>query len=156
MLRAIPLIAVLCTGLALGGLIAAMVASGRTNQSLPQEVVPLDPVAAMPEIAELRESRGSILAGTSLSAADDAADFSAALANQTGGEPPPNRTETLVDLLRRSASEYEEHAQQLESKQNYSQADELRRLADNARRVARSLSGDESASAGLPRTTERR
>jgi hypothetical protein len=138
--RAIPLIAVLCTGLALGGLIAAIAVSGRGNQHLPDEVEPLDPMVAMPEIAELRQSRGSILAGTSLAASDDHADFSAALASQTGTEPPPTQCESLVDLLRRSASDYEQHAQRLESSQDYSQADELRRLAENARKVARSFS----------------
>lgn len=150
MRRAIPFLAVLCTGVALGALVVAMIGVGRANPGQLEEVAPLDPVAAAPEIADLRESRGSILAGTSLAAGEDAADFSAALASQTGAELPSKPGETLVDLLRRSASDYEGHAQQLESKQNYGQADELRRLAGDARRVARELNEGDSAQVGTP------
>ena len=149
MRRAIPFLAVLCTGVALGALVVAMINAGRANPIHLEEITPLDPIAAAPEIAQLRESRGSILAGTSLAAGGDAADFSAALANQTGTELSPKQGETLVDLLRRSASEYEKQAQQLESEQDYLHADSLRGLAEDARRVARSLSPEELRQAKL-------
>lgn len=147
MRRVTALLAVLCTGAALGALLLAVAWSGGAASPWIEETPPLDPAAAMPEIAQLREARGSILAGTSLAVAGDAAEFSAALANQTGVEPPQPPDATLVDLLRHSASDYEGHAQRLESAQNYRQADELRRLADDARRVARSLSEGDSAQA---------
>jgi hypothetical protein len=146
MRRAIPLLAVLCTGVALVALVVAVIGAGRTNPPVLEEIAPLDPVAAAPEIAELRESRGSILAGTSLATGGDAADFSTALANHTGAAPLPAPGEPLVELLRRSASEYEGHAQKLESKQNYMYADSLRRLAEDTRQMARLLSADDSKS----------
>jgi hypothetical protein len=157
MRRAIPLLAVLCTGVALGALVVAMIGGGRLQTGLNEEAAPLDPTAAMPEIAQLRESRGSILAGTSLAAGGDAADFSAALAQQSGAAlPAAAAPEQLVELLRRSAGEYEEHAARLESDQEYSRADQLRRLADDARRAARSLLGVEPVQASAPATYERR
>jgi hypothetical protein len=143
MRRAIPFLAVLCTGVALGALVVAMIGAGRTNPPELEEIAPLDAVAAAPEIAELRESRGSILAGTSLATGGDAADFSTALASHTGASLSSKPGEDFVELLRRSAQDYEQHAQQLEEKQEYARADELRRLADEARKLARSWCGED-------------
>jgi hypothetical protein len=140
MSRAIPLLAVLCTGVALGALVVAMI--GGANRAAPdliEEVAPLDPTAALPEIAQLRESRGSILAGSSLAAGDDSMAFTAALATQSGAEMTSSEPETLVGQLRRTAQEYDEQARSLEEKQDYVQADQLRHLADEARQVARTL-----------------
>jgi hypothetical protein len=155
MRRAIPFLAVLCTGVALGALVVAAISGGRANPGLIEEVAPLDPVAAMPEIAQLRESRGSILAGTSLAAGGDAADFSAALASQTGVEPVGRESESLAELLNRSASEYDHRARSHNSPREYALADQLRRLADDARRVARSLSDGETEQASVPSTFDR-
>jgi hypothetical protein len=143
MRRVIPLLAVLCTGVALGALVVAAMSAGRANPGLIEEVAPLDPAAAMPEIAQLRESRGSVLAGTSLATGGDAADFSTALANHTGAALPSKPGEGFVELLRRSAQDNEQQAQQLEEKQEYAQADELRRLAEEARKLARSWRGED-------------
>jgi hypothetical protein len=156
-MRAVPLIAVLCTGLALGALSLAIIGSGRTRPVLIEETPPLDAAAAAPDIVDLRESRGSILAGSSLALGEDPAEFSAALASQTGIELPATATpENLVALLRRTASDYEGHAQRLEIDSKYAQADQLRQLADDARRLARSLSDGQPAQASLPSTSERR
>ena len=155
MRRAIPLLAVLCTGVALGALVVAVIGAGRTNPIELEEIAPLDPVAAVPEIAQLRESRGSILAGTSLAGGGDAADFSLALASQTGAAPPTTTSESTVALLRRNASKYEEQAQDLEFRQDYAHADALRRLAEDARRVARALSAPEQPKIIISQTLNR-
>lgn len=154
--RSIPLLAVLCTGLALGALTTAIVLSGRAPQPTLEEAPQFDPAAAAPEIAELRQSRGSILAGTSLALAEDPAEFSQALASQTGVEPVADTSESLVDSLRRTAREYEEHAERFESQQQYAPADELRRLADDTRRIARSLVEGPQAQASLVEDDTRR
>jgi hypothetical protein len=156
-MRAVPLIAVLCTGLALGALSLAIIGSGRARPALIEETPQLDVVAAAPDILDLRASRGSILAGSSLALGEDPAEFSAALANQTGIELPASPTpESLISLLRRTACDYEEHAQRLEMQHKYAEADQLRQLADDARRLARSLSDGHPAQASLAPTTERR
>lgn len=156
MRRIVPILAVLCTGLALGVLTIAIVWSGRGSVPTLEDVPPMDPAVAAPEIARLRESRGSILAGTSLALAEDATEFSAALASQTGIQPPAAPAVSLVELLRRTAREYEVHAQRLEVQQSYTQADALRRLAEDARRVARSLDGGEPEQAELSNGTLQR
>lgn len=142
MSRAIPLLAVLCTGVALGALIVAVISAKRSDPGLIEEVAPLDAAAAVPEIAQLRESRGSVLAGTAMAITSDAAEFAAALSHQTGAEAPRPKTEKLVELLRFSASQCDERAQQLEAAEKYNQADELRRLAEESRRVARWVGDD--------------
>jgi hypothetical protein len=147
MSRAIPLVAVLCTGIALGALIVAVIGANRADPSLIEEVAPLDAAAAVPEIAQLRESRGSVLAGTSLGITGDAAEFSAALSHQAGAGTPQPPAEKLVELLRLSASQCEEHARQLEAAEKYDEADQLRRLAEESRRVARGVGGNGTAQA---------
>jgi len=144
MFRAVPLLAVLCTGVALGALVVAMISSRHVEPAPSEEAAPLDPTAALPEIAQLRQSRGSVLAGTSLAAGDDAAQFTAALANQSGAELP-SEEQSFVVQLRDSAEAYDQQAQRLETMHDYAQADELRRLADEARKVARTLDIDSPA-----------
>lgn len=97
MSRAIPLLAVLCTGVALGALIVAVIGIGRGEPALIEEVAPLDAAVVVPEIAQIRESRGSVLAGTSLDSDDDSAQFSSALEIQAGIQPPPAETAALVE-----------------------------------------------------------
>lgn len=98
MSRTIPLLAVLCTGVALGALIVAMIGvDGGGQPSLIEEVAPLDAAVVVPEIAQIRASRGSVLAGTSLDSDDDSAQFSSALEIQAGIQPPPAETAALVE-----------------------------------------------------------
>jgi hypothetical protein len=137
--RAVSLIAVLCTGIALGALLLA-VAGGNRERGLPAEPPLLDPAAALPEIAELRQARGSILAGTTLAASEEPGEFSAALASHTGVEAPPPSHESLIERLRRSAQEYDEHAQRYETQERYAEADQLRQLGAQTRQLARRLS----------------
>src|SRR5690349_8695164 len=111
MSRAIPLLAVLCTGVALGALIVAVIGAKRADPGLIEEVAPLDAAAAVPEITQIRESRGSILAGTSLASGDDSAQFSEALANQAGTQAPHSDAEIFVAHLQHLQSVYEERAQ---------------------------------------------
>src|SRR6476469_5536974 len=107
MLRAIAILAVVCTGLALGVYAAAIIRSHLERPLAPQgmhETPALDPAAAAAEIAELHESRGSVLAGTSLASFESPDDFNAALAKQTGVElpaEPQHLQDDLVATLRR-------------------------------------------------------
>lgn len=150
MRQTIPIIAVLCTGLALGVLAGAVMLSHRAAPvpaPLAEPLPELDLEVAATEIAELRQSRGTILAGTSLAAAESPEDFSLALARHTGTEAPSIAARTqLVAQLRRSAQEYDNQANTFEQQQQYSQADELRHLSQETRRVARSLANEEQAS----------
>ena len=110
MSRAIPLLAVLCTGVALGALIVAVIGAHRADSDLIEEVAPLDAAAAVPEIAQIRESRGSILAGTSLAKEDDSAEFSSALADRAGTHAPPSDAQAFVAQLQYLQSIYQERA----------------------------------------------
>ena len=144
MRNAVPIIAVLCTGLALGALVAAVARSGNSvppsNLAAPSETLPLDPAAAAAEIAELHQSRGSVLAGTSLASFESSENFTTALAKQTGVElPTESPPGDLVAQLRSAAHEYDTQAHRFEESERYTEADELRRLGEETRRVARLL-----------------
>lgn len=155
MRQTIPIIAVLCTGLALGVLAVAVMLSHRAAPvpALLAEPLPeLDLEVAAAEISELRQSRGTILAGTLLAEAESPEDFSVALAKHTGTEAPSVAARVqLIAQLRRSAEDYDHQANTFEQQQQYVQADELRHLSQETRRVARSLANEEQASReGLP------
>lgn len=158
MRQIIPIIAVLCTGLALGVLATAVALSHRNAPPPLCEPLPeLDLEVAAAEIADLRQSRGTILAGTLLASAESPDDFSLALARQTGVEPPSVAARTqLVGQLRRSAEDYDHQANTFEQQQQYSQADELRHLSQETRRVARSLAHEEQANRDVSSSESRR
>jgi hypothetical protein len=150
MIRTSSLLAVLCTGLALGALAMAIVLSGRDQQRIVDEIPQLDPIAATPDIADIREARGSVLAGSSLVDAEDSTEFSTALANLTGAEPPVAAfREGLMTQLGHAAREYAEHAERYEAKGDYEMADELRHLSEETRRTARRLAKDGAVQARI-------
>lgn len=148
MLRTIAILAVLCTGLALGALVVAI---ARSNTNAPQsglqpaiDIPALDPAVAAAEIAELHQARGSVLAGTSLASFESPDNFNSALAEQTGVELPAESSQgDLVDRLRSAAHDYDDQAHRLEEQERYVEADELRRLGEETRRVARLLAKEE-------------
>jgi hypothetical protein len=151
MSRAIPLLAVLCTGVALGALVVALIGgTNRTDPGLIEEVAPLDLAAAVPEIAQIRASRGSILAGTSLANKDDSAQFSSALSNQAGMQVPQPETGTLVAQLQHLQSIYEERAQLTIDPGITGQPDKWRDLADSARILLKELAKVEEPESDAP------
>jgi hypothetical protein len=149
MLRAIAILAVVCTGLALGVYAAAIIRAHLDRPVAPQalfETPELDPVAAAAEIAEIHAARGSVLDGTSFASYESPDTFNTALANQTGVELPDEaqqEREDLVGRLRRSAHSYDDQAARFEDRERYVEADELRRLGDETRRVARLLAKEQ-------------
>lgn len=139
MSRAIPLLAVLCTGIALGALIVAVIGSNRADPDVFEQVAPLDVAAAVPEIAQIRESRGSVLAGTALATKDDSAQFSSALADQAGTRVPQSEQEALIAGLQHLQSVYAERAQTDIDPGITGRPDKWRELADSAGLLLREL-----------------
>jgi hypothetical protein len=109
-------------------------------EAAPMEV---DPVVRMAEIAQLRESRGTVLAGTILAGAESCDDFNVALAQFTGAEPPSpeSRKAEVISLLRRTAHELDEHAYQYEQRSIHRLAMELRDCAQEIRKSIRYIEG---------------
>jgi hypothetical protein len=107
-----------------------------------------DPTMATQEIAALRQSRGTVLAGTSLADQETTTDFTTALATYTG-EPHPASPSTLSTdalcgkSLQQFARDLAAQAEQLEET-HPEQADRLRSAADTVRQVARSLAADKT------------
>jgi hypothetical protein len=99
----------------------------------------VDPAVAMAEIPELREARGSVLAGSTLAVSEKPHDFAAAVATFTGERVPVGLAaeDDLVAALRRMSHDLDEQAHRLEVASRYHQADKLRQLAERVRRVAR-------------------
>src|SRR5689334_9462851 len=142
MLRAIAILAVVCTGLALGVYAAAIIRSHIERPLGPQVMLDtpdLDLAAAAAEIAEIHDAHGSVLAGTMMASFDSPDNFNTALAKQTGvelPEEPQHLKDDLVAKLRRTAHDYDDQAHHFEEQERYLEADELRRLGDETRRVA--------------------
>ena len=156
MSRVVPLLAVLCTGVALGALVVAVVVAGRAEPGLIEEVAPLDLAAAIPEIAQIRESRGSILAGTSLANQDDSAQFSEALANEAGTEGPQAEADTFVMQLTHLANVYAERAQSDIDPGMSGREDKWRQLADSAQLLLNEVSKAEEPEPDTPSGNWRR
>lgn len=155
MRRVLPVFAAIISGGTL--LVLVVMALGATRVELELGGVPdrleAPEVVAMPvsahDIAELHQCHGTVLAGSSLDGPDAEHGFQVAVARFTGEtlpEPvwaPPSRREP-VTAVREAAHEFEKLAHQCELVNDYEQADTLRLLASHARRVARSLRGDEA------------
>jgi hypothetical protein len=108
--------------------------------------------SAVANIEEIHQLRGSVLAGTALepprSNGAIAADFTDVLEKVAGIQRSPTRDESsptgrgpsLVANLRRQAHALDDLAAQLEDREHYQRADELRRVAAQLRNWAREAS----------------
>ena len=100
----------------------------------------IDPTVRRREIMELREVRGTVLAGTMLARESTEQEFGVALAQFTGELPDtviPVRKAEIMSLLRRTAADLDAHAAYYEERKAYPLADELRRCASSTRETAR-------------------
>lgn len=115
-------------------------ASENEIEASPLEV---DPVVRMAEIAQLRDARGTVLAGTILAGAESSDDFHVALAQFTGTDAPPtlSRKAEVISLLLRTAHDLDEHAYHYEKKRSYSFARELRDCARKMRECMPNIEG---------------
>jgi len=159
MRRALGILAAALAGLTLALLLLQAVRGGRFESvatssgrfSLEDlEPPPLDPAVTMAEIAQLRGAKGTVLEGTSLGLSEQPDDFNIALATHTGTEPILSSHDNLVSMLRRAACEFDEQAERYETLNRYCEADDLRRLADEARRIARYVHADHAPDGKVP------
>ncbi len=163
--------AVLFSGLTLLLLVTLALASLRSSIERELEYAPLeaepaelDPLVAQLDILDIRRSQGSVLSGSSLAQFETCEDFATPLAELTGaelGDSPlsaepaklsaASNPTSPVETLRRSATEYEQLANGLEAREQYTEADRLRELATETRKLARELA-PASKTALLPGT----
>jgi hypothetical protein len=155
MRRVLPIVAVVF----LGGTLLLLVIQAVLSRNVEAEITShqgepafleaddweIDPAVQQAEIWELREARGSLLAGTSLANAQSDDEFGVALAQYTGGPAlpaPTSRVEDTISFLRRTSKELDDRAHRYDEQREYEMADELRRCAKAIRKSIRAIEQD--------------